>query len=282
MKIVGMLLLTFLLSFGPPPTLETQVDKLGDDKRCEIVISDIRPPSSYKGCQAISYKGQIFVGSAKAIGSILAIAEPSIFKLTSSGGRSDGAIYLGEILEIHGIKLVIEDYCISACAHFLALSLNISEVDPNAIVAFHHTWTSMSLMVSRDPDARVRRFFSTIGKMEQNYYWHEKIDLRMLLMPHLQLGLVCYEPYYVGTQLVDVRFRSTYTLWAAGNTSVLGSTWWPKGFQTQSLEKTLENVVRIMVPEERPKVFVQTSDIFPPEWTYRRFASALAETKRCQ
>ncbi|OYU75562.1 MAG: hypothetical protein CFE32_13825 [Alphaproteobacteria bacterium PA3] len=249
--------------------------------RCEISIENLGPGSDFIGCEVIGYRGQLLIDPAQTIGAILATAKPRVFKLTSSGGRSDGAIVLEAVLRRNKIRLLIEDYCVSACAHFLALSSSISEVGPDALVAFHHTWTSMDAMVSRDPDPRVRSFFVRIAKLEQSAYRRQGMDTRMLLMPHLQLGLKCYEPIFEGTQLVDVRYYSNYTLWSAADVSVVGARWWPEGFRTRSINQTLENVIRVIVPEERPKVFVQTSAILPREWTYQRFAATLAETKRC-
>ena len=98
--------------------------------------------------------------------------------LTSGGGPSGPAMDFARLLNERRITVRARQFCLSACATYVLLTAERVVVEPNAVVAFHHTAAfTLDLMAyraglpgdapARDPGLAERAFFRTAGLDEK-------------------------------------------------------------------------------------------------------------------
>ena len=68
--------------------------------------------------------------------------------INSGGGNSNAAIEIGRQLRSHGISVVVQNWCLSACAQFVLPSANEVTLMPESLVGLHHTGHALHMALT--------------------------------------------------------------------------------------------------------------------------------------
>jgi hypothetical protein len=103
------------------------------------------------------------------------LKENGLFVVRSAGGSVVLAVELAELLGKRHAKVVVYDYCLSACASYFLIASSQAYVLKGALVAWHHVkygFDCPSLEIPRDlgPKKLVLRFCGRIAPEQQNQY----------------------------------------------------------------------------------------------------------------
>ncbi len=119
-------------------------------------------------------------------------AENDTLIIRSPGGDSDHAIVIGNIVRARSMKVVVDDYCISACAQYIFLAADVKDIDRADLLIFHSSPAARMALFERagvdrfSPDLvrfRLREsMFYSILEFDADRFYDDVIN---------QLGLVC-------------------------------------------------------------------------------------------
>jgi hypothetical protein len=138
-------------------------------------------------------------------------------EVRSSGGEPEPSLNIAELLSNFRPKIVIHDFCGSACAYLLLPTASKIEASPNSIVLFHHTSTSTFESLSQT-DKLTSKKFGTLRRRELALYAKLGVSPWLLRAPFAAQGATCEmmlpgkEPSYVAhykAVLVDKAALST-------------------------------------------------------------------------
>lgn len=87
--------------------------------------------------QTLRYHGKIVEGSASDLRSRFN-AEIRQLRITSPGGSAQEAMLIGRLLAEKGTSLVVDRYCIAACANYLFLGAKTKTLEPDSLLGFQH------------------------------------------------------------------------------------------------------------------------------------------------
>lgn len=86
----------------------------------------------------LSFRGKIVEGSAQELMSQLT-TETRLLQITSQGGSQVEAILMGKLLSEQNMTLVVDQYCIAACANYVFLGAKNKFLQPASLLGFQNT-----------------------------------------------------------------------------------------------------------------------------------------------
>jgi hypothetical protein len=114
--------------------------------------------------------------------------------LSTLGGYSSAAAEIVNAGNARGVKFIVRGGCLSACAIVIVMAADKLEIEPGAIVAFHHTSTQNYITFADRIDAVQRAHIERNMEAEKAVYRAHNIDERFLLWPGIALRIVCVGP----------------------------------------------------------------------------------------
>ena len=158
--------------------------------------------------RSVSLNGEINRGSVADAVRQLGSTGASELVVTSGGGQMDDAISLAKYLNDHKLKLVINRYCVSACAHGLFILTENRYVNSDSIVGFSDNIVVYVIFKRKRgiyiDDAELNnantilRAYKTIG-----------VDTKLLWIPFAMMEPRCYSidaPAKAGVARVRYKF----------------------------------------------------------------------------
>lgn len=88
--------------------------------------------------QTLSYQGRISEGSSQELRSKFN-TDIRHLRITSQGGSAREAMLLGRFLSENNITLIVDQYCIEACANYLFLGAKTKMLEPGSLLGFQNT-----------------------------------------------------------------------------------------------------------------------------------------------
>ncbi|HEV7694311.1 MAG TPA: hypothetical protein VGO52_25980 [Hyphomonadaceae bacterium] len=158
------------------------------------------------------------------------------FVITSVGGQGEDAIAASELLSKAGVTLRFRDVCLSACAHFLFLPARHAIVEPNTIVAFHHTSSSLQSLSRALPPQAVAKWsahMDELAQQERKFFDQSNVDANWLFEPTRRMSMKCIHAQVLegDTGLPIFGTISSYEYWIPPLAMVQGSRtlegYWP-------------------------------------------------------
>lgn len=135
--------------------------------------------------------------------------------VTSSGGDPEAAITIGDAVRGLNVTVVVQDYCLSSCALFVALPAHALSLAPNSVLGFHHSQTALlrhftaSYPMARLNWERLRRVSAAETQALQRW----GISEWWLSQPMTFLEVGCIRQRSVGLDFTIPRYTSRYTVW---------------------------------------------------------------------
>lgn len=114
--------------------------------------------------------------------------------ITSQGGEIEPAIALGRFLVEREIEVVVRDYCLSACAHFVFAPASRKEVEPYALIGFHGTATARERLLANSGRPELAEKYAALARKERDFYDDVGISGSLLVHPLRQIMPICYIP----------------------------------------------------------------------------------------
>ena len=212
-------LLTFLACAGCSPravffsSSEAKTDStaLGGDYSCNTKAQVRLQDRSVYVCGIL---GDSLVNEVIAVGDDI-----DIVYVRSGGGDTASAMRLSRWLDNSKKTLVVDEFCLSACASFLVASVDHVRVPEGAVVGFHHTTITLLRRGAREdmlkPDA-LKNLKAKYAVPEADFYEAQGIDLKWLYAPDVLLGPECVYPLnqQVGMEVPSLFYRNTFDYWA--------------------------------------------------------------------
>lgn len=164
---------------------------------------------SQESTNSILLEGRIDAASLKDLKRKLS-AQTKRLVVSSAGGRGPEAIELGSLVRSRNLEVVVDGICLSACAHFVFLPARKKHVEPNSVVAFHHTTTAMADVLIASGRLDLAAAYLPFAKQEQDFYKAAGISRRALEDPFQKILPLCYQE--IEEMPVDSEYRTfTFT-----------------------------------------------------------------------
>jgi len=131
--------------------------------------------------------------SKEAIDRVIALDNIDTLTMTSRGGTSIQAIRLSEHLNEIEAKLILSEYCLSACAQFLMLGVEEVLVHDWTIIGFHHSSISLTARLAKRKliENRIENIKKQYIQPEIDFYIKNKIRSDWLWAPDVLLEPRC-------------------------------------------------------------------------------------------
>ncbi|MEO1321448.1 MAG: hypothetical protein AAFV59_00420 [Pseudomonadota bacterium] len=115
-------------------------------------------------------------------------------EVTSHGGDMMIAIEIAKILDANEITLIVKHYCLSACAHFMAMPVDRLVIEENAVIGFHHTSLTLLMRAWRPmmlETPRIRELIEIYVDGQVEFFQREGIDQRWLFEADIRTSPIC-------------------------------------------------------------------------------------------
>ncbi len=131
--------------------------------------------------------------STESVDKVVSLGNLKTLTMTSRGGTSIEAIRLANYLNQNNIKLILEEYCLSACAQFLILGADEVLVDDWTIIGFHHSSISLTARLAKRKliKNRIENIKKQYIQPEIDFYVKNKIRSDWLWAPDVLLEPTC-------------------------------------------------------------------------------------------
>jgi hypothetical protein len=163
----------------------------------------------------INYIGEFNRDNLKSFEDALSIlpntCSPNVY-VTSGGGDSVVAIDFVNLTKAKNSRIILRDYCLSACAIILALTPNGVTKEANTFIGFHNSNASMWEMLRSQLPSEANQLYREKARKEINYYKQNKIDQRYLYFPHSAQRVKCYQLVYKDSKLIDTPYFTDFIL----------------------------------------------------------------------
>ena len=104
---------------------------------------------------------------------------PSVV-ISSPGGDAVESLIIARQIRRRKASVVVDGYCLSACAQYIFVAGVKKVIRPNAIVGFHGTPTSMYQNLKNSPLSKKSRLFRKSAENEQQFYKQIGVDQVLL------------------------------------------------------------------------------------------------------
>lgn len=92
-----------------------------------------------------------------------------ILQITSEGGDALAGIKMGEIINQRKIFVLVNEYCISACAQYVFLASPHKEVANHSLVLFHGSMNLLFNVLNNTNEPKGARILENAAKLEENF-----------------------------------------------------------------------------------------------------------------
>lgn len=169
-----------LVGGGCSPAQQKKVSSVAQACQPGVIISGLQA----RVCGSID--------QALAEGTVNAIeAGARTVVITSTGGRPAEAIKIARSIRTHDVSVVVEGMCASACAYTIFLSAPRVRVAENAVVAFHHTTSSVIEAAEQFSDTRIHIQDREVSRIEADFMVEAGLDPAILYSTTAVLDPVC-------------------------------------------------------------------------------------------
>jgi hypothetical protein len=129
----------------------------------------------------------------------------------STGGITESAIDLGRLVAKRRVPIEVDGVCASACASYLLPAASVILTDPNDLILFHQTRTSMAMLIgSRAWKAAL--FYRAGAATEAAYYDEMQIDKRLLWYPQYALETHCVRRLFSSEEVPAIGYDARFAL----------------------------------------------------------------------
>lgn len=125
--------------------------------------------------------------------------------ITSQGGDINAGIALGRFLIARQVEVMVRDYCLSACAHFVFAPASRKLVEKHALVGFHGTATARELLLANSGRPELAKKYALLAEQEQRFYDDVGISRSLLIRPLRKVLPICYFSKESGWALIATR-----------------------------------------------------------------------------
>lgn len=118
----------------------------------------------------------------------------SVLKVSSLGGSIDSAKEIHSIAEENGVRLVFSKYCVSACAYYLLIVSSKATIEPNTLVAFHHSDFSLGARMARTSLMSKEEYENDVAwrvRVDVAFFREAGINPRMAYIPDYENNPIC-------------------------------------------------------------------------------------------
>jgi hypothetical protein len=160
--------------------------------------------------------------------------EIETLRMSSPGGDPASGIEIARMIHAHDLRLVVFEECLSACAQYVFISAPIVFVEPDTVVAFHHTVSTNLKIISEyelEFDERMVRDMEKAARLEVEFYEELDLDVAFLSKPFARMQPTCIEREQTDPNRISM--RGPYKTWT-GSRAVLEGVrgrpvdgWWP-------------------------------------------------------
>jgi hypothetical protein len=91
-------------------------------------------------------------------------------QITSQGGDIVSSIEIGKLVSKYKLRIVVNKYCLSACAQYVLPAAKNIEISNNAIVGFHNSATAVSNLLNQSDLQHEAEKYSEMVELEKSYY----------------------------------------------------------------------------------------------------------------
>ena len=172
-----------LVGCAPPSAIAKPNRSAVSENGCET--SQLVSSDYYQFCGVIS---------KEAVDQVTSIDGLKTLTMTSRGGTGIEAIRLANHLNENNIQLILEEYCLSACAQFLMLGVDDVIVSDGTIAGFHHSTLSLLLRLAHSKylnEERFAYFDEAYMRPEAKFYHLRGINSDWLWIPDVLLEPRC-------------------------------------------------------------------------------------------
>lgn len=111
--------------------------------------------------------------------------------INSLGGETRAAITIAKIIHERNITLIVDRYCISACAQFLLVAAKKVEIRDGALVLFHQSASAMKSVLEASGSFRFEEY-SRLSRTELLFYEQFGADIGLLLGAFQAMDPICF------------------------------------------------------------------------------------------
>lgn len=108
----------------------------------------------------------------------------------STGGQSDLAMQLGDVMLKHGVSMVVRQYCSSACSQYLIPSATSVRIEGNASITLHGS--PARNVIPERAHQKVKDFYANYRITEKAFFEARGIDYRAYLWVQQKRLPICW------------------------------------------------------------------------------------------
>jgi hypothetical protein len=137
--------------------------------------------------------------------------------INSGGGDSRSAVEMGRIVHKLGLQVIVRKACMSGCAHFIFAAARARQVEPDSLVVFHNTRSSIARLGAplRSPATEsMQRGAEADAELERAFYKEIGVPESFLYQPQIEIQTQCVQFARDGAGNVrDLEFSRIYAGW---------------------------------------------------------------------
>jgi ATP-dependent protease ClpP protease subunit len=159
--------------------------------------------------------------------------------ISSGGGLSPSAVQIAREVRAHGLRVVVSKACLSACAQFIFAAARERVVQPDSLVIFHNTRSSIARLGEAHRSLETEGFqksAETDAAIEQSLYAEIGLPQSWLYQPQLEVRTACVRfARDAQAHVSDLEFKSLYAGWIPTRSLMMHaglsfSGFWPDDF----------------------------------------------------
>jgi len=117
----------------------------------------------------IKFSGETSIDNAELFKKLLSKSSDTIDTLVidSTGGDVFGGLQIGRLVNQHGLKVIVPNYCASSCANYIATASDNVTIEKGALLGWHGGATQpfySTLTINRSWFAKIQLFFSDVNE----------------------------------------------------------------------------------------------------------------------
>jgi hypothetical protein len=137
--------------------------------------------------------------------------------ISSGGGLSPSAVQIAREVRAHGLRVVVSKACLSACAQFIFAGARERVVQPDSLVIFHNTRSSIARLGAAHRSLETEEFQKSAqadAAIEQGFYAEIGLPQSWLYQPQLEVRTACVRfARDAQAHVSDLEFKSLYAGW---------------------------------------------------------------------
>jgi len=118
----------------------------------------------------VKYDGKITLKGASDLKKLLLQSKIDTLIISSAGGDARAALVIGKMVRDLHLNVVVERYCISACAQYVFVAAHEKKLKNDAVLIFHNSPAAIQTVLRNSPLSRGARAFSDEALEERQFY----------------------------------------------------------------------------------------------------------------